>query len=152
MMGKRSRPGRAIGRPSRVPDPAAAPEPRRPFREARSFARLLGLRGAAEWAEYVKGELPDRPPLPPDIPACPNVDYLGEGFVDFDDWLGLRADGGESDSVIARPLEFFQAEADRLGEKLALVRVAGGYVKADEAPRGIACGATLCLVEPFEES
>jgi hypothetical protein len=55
----------------------------RPFKEAREFARSLGLKGIKEWQEYSKsGDRPD------DIPSAPNQIYKNEGYVNSRDWLG----------------------------------------------------------------
>ena len=60
----------------------------RPFKEAREFARGLGLKGQAEWAEYSKGHLPLLGTRPPDIPAAPHLTYAEEGWAGLGDWLG----------------------------------------------------------------
>jgi hypothetical protein len=55
----------------------------RPFEDARSFARSLGLRSAKDWRQFVKsGRLPD------DIPANPNQTYKDAGWTGLGDWLG----------------------------------------------------------------
>jgi hypothetical protein len=54
----------------------------RPFKEARQFARGLGLKNKTEWFEFVKlGGLPD------DIPTNPNKRHKGEGWTGYADWL-----------------------------------------------------------------
>ena len=60
----------------------------RSFPEARAFARKLGLKNSAEWVEFSKGNLPEKGPLPPDIPACPNNTYANTGWTGMGDWLG----------------------------------------------------------------
>lgn len=66
--------------------------PRRPFEEAREFARALGLKSHAEWRQYVAGKFPDLPPLPRDIPAAPFQfpAYIAAGWDGFPDWLGFK--------------------------------------------------------------
>jgi hypothetical protein len=54
----------------------------RPFREARKFARALGLKGHKEWGTYARsGEKPS------DIPACPDHIYKTNGWTSWNDWL-----------------------------------------------------------------
>jgi hypothetical protein len=43
----------------------------RPFLEARSFVRSLGLTTQNEWIAFAKGELPEKGRLPQDVPANP---------------------------------------------------------------------------------
>ncbi|MCU0728365.1 MAG: hypothetical protein MUE73_21700 [Planctomycetes bacterium] len=82
-----------------------------PFEQAREFARGLGLRSKWHWIEWSAGRVPDRPPRPADIPAAPEIVYLGRGWRGFEDWLGpsyaLRsgppaAGGGTSDPASDR--------------------------------------------------
>ena len=55
----------------------------RPFKEARTFARSLGLKNRDEWSQlYRSSQLPD------DIPAAPNQTYKDQGWVGYGDWLG----------------------------------------------------------------
>jgi superfamily II DNA or RNA helicase len=55
----------------------------RPFIEARSFARSLGLKSLEEWSEkYTKGE------IPADIPIAPWGVYKDSGWISAGDWLG----------------------------------------------------------------
>lgn len=55
----------------------------RPFDEARTFARTLGLRSEAEWRAYRKsGRRPN------DIPSNPNAVYKDKGWNGMTDWLG----------------------------------------------------------------
>lgn len=55
----------------------------RPFREARTYARSLGIRSASAW--YAFGESGRKPD---DIPVAPNVVYSGKGWSSWGDWLG----------------------------------------------------------------
>jgi hypothetical protein len=55
----------------------------RPFKEAREFARGLGLRNQAEWTAYCKSG--DKPV---DVPATPEKAYRSRGWIDLGDWLG----------------------------------------------------------------
>jgi hypothetical protein len=59
-----------------------------PFKEARSFVRLLKLKGQHEWRAFCKGELPQKGLLPANLPAAPDRIYAAEGWKGFGDWLG----------------------------------------------------------------
>lgn len=54
----------------------------RPFREARAYARSLGLKSQRKWRELPPGK------RPVDIPAAPHKVYAGKGWTDWDDFLG----------------------------------------------------------------
>jgi hypothetical protein len=55
----------------------------RPFEDARSFARSLGLKSSEAWTAYCRsGKKPD------DIPASPNGRYADSGWTSWPDWLG----------------------------------------------------------------
>jgi superfamily II DNA or RNA helicase len=55
----------------------------RPFKEARSFARSLGLKSVTEWQDYCKsGKKPD------DLPATPEKTYAEADWAGYGDWLG----------------------------------------------------------------
>ena len=56
---------------------------RRPFDEARVFARSLKLRNRREWKEYRKSD-----ERPDDIPAHPDEAYKNDGWNGWVDWLG----------------------------------------------------------------
>ena len=58
---------------------------KRPFAEARAFARSLGLKSIREWKRYAASNK-----LPPDIPARPQdtFAYAKEGWAGYEDWLG----------------------------------------------------------------
>jgi len=60
----------------------------RRFEEARTFARSLGLKSRDKWADFCKGNLPEKGMLPPDIPANPNDTYANKGWAGTGDWLG----------------------------------------------------------------
>ncbi|MCE9635831.1 MAG: hypothetical protein K8T90_09010 [Planctomycetes bacterium] len=60
----------------------------RPFAEARAFARSLRLRSSQEWVALVRGRMPERAPVPPDIPRTPEVVYLHLGWLGWRDFLG----------------------------------------------------------------
>jgi predicted helicase len=55
----------------------------RPFEDARSFARSLGLKSSEAWKAYSRsGKKPD------DIPVKPNTAYADAGWAGMSDWLG----------------------------------------------------------------
>ena len=60
----------------------------RPFKEARDFARGLGLKSGAEWRKFCKGDMPEKGALPPDVPSNPNKTYRDNGWAGMGDWLG----------------------------------------------------------------
>ena len=55
----------------------------RPFKEARQFARSLGLKNQKEWRTWVKSEA-----RPHDIPNDPSTIYNNKGWTSWGDWLG----------------------------------------------------------------
>ncbi|MEI7728541.1 MAG: DEAD/DEAH box helicase family protein [Verrucomicrobiota bacterium] len=62
----------------------------RPFREARSFARKLGLKSSSEWRAFCKGEIPQLGRRPNDIPAKPYRTYSSKGWQGMGDWIGTK--------------------------------------------------------------
>lgn len=59
-----------------------------PFKDARNFARLLGLEYKEQWEDiYVKGLYSDKKPLPENIPKNPDRIYKNTGWRDWSDWL-----------------------------------------------------------------
>lgn len=60
------------------------------FEAAREFSRELCLKNKEEWTRYSKGEIPDRPPKPIDIPSRVDKIYKGKGWLGFDDFLGTK--------------------------------------------------------------
>jgi superfamily II DNA or RNA helicase len=55
---------------------------------ARAFVRDLNLKTAADWRKYTKGQYPDKPELPAEIPTNPWRTYENDGWVSWADWLG----------------------------------------------------------------
>ena len=63
------------------------------YKVAREFVRSLGLENQAEWESYVNdGNLPD-----PKIPGKPEKTYQNRGWVDWNDWLGIREPDNNTD-------------------------------------------------------
>tara|TARA_B100000287_G_C20247789_1_gene628856 strand:+ start:56 stop:271 length:216 start_codon:yes stop_codon:yes gene_type:complete len=59
----------------------------RNFIEAREFARTLKLKNRKEWDLWCSRNKQNKPK---DIPALPNVAYKEQGWVNYDDWLGIK--------------------------------------------------------------
>jgi hypothetical protein len=59
----------------------------RDFESARAFVQTLNLGGSLNWPRYVRGEFPDKPPKPADIPASPKNVYRDD-WQGWGDWLG----------------------------------------------------------------
>ena len=71
--------------------PRPAPAVRLPFPEARAMVRLLGLRTPTQYRAYLAGRGRDMP-KPPAVGALtryPHIHYRGQGWVGWDDYLGL---------------------------------------------------------------
>ncbi|OGV74406.1 MAG: hypothetical protein A3K19_03470 [Lentisphaerae bacterium RIFOXYB12_FULL_65_16] len=60
----------------------------RNYADACRFVHRLSLRSHTEWRMYCRGEMPDKPPLPLDIPAGPRAAYRGRGWTTWGDWFG----------------------------------------------------------------
>jgi superfamily II DNA or RNA helicase len=60
----------------------------RPFQEARSFARNLGLKNFLEWQAFCKGQMQKMRRMPSDIPKAPHYFYANKGWNGYGDWLG----------------------------------------------------------------
>lgn len=73
----------------------------RSYREARRFARSLGLRNVQDWRSYCRGEHPDKEELPKDLPTTPERTYAGNGWGGYGDWLGTGVVA--SQNLVFRP-------------------------------------------------
>ena len=60
----------------------------RSFKEAREFARSLGLKNESEWRRFCKGEMSEKGVFPEDIAADPRQVYKDKGWTGMGDWLG----------------------------------------------------------------
>jgi superfamily II DNA or RNA helicase len=87
----------------------------RPFEEARTFVRTLGLKTQADWAAYCRGERPDRPQKPEDVPANPVHVYRNKGWTSLGDWLGTGRVANRQRTF--RPFEDARAFVRSLGLK-----------------------------------
>ena len=61
---------------------------KRPFKEARSFARSLQLKSQTEWQLFSSGRLKGKGKRPNDIPGAPDRYY--KEFKNWPDWLGTK--------------------------------------------------------------
>jgi superfamily II DNA or RNA helicase len=97
---------------------------RKPFREARRFARGLEVTSSAEWRRFCKGEMPEKGVLPRDIPANPDRCYRGKGWVGYGDWLGTGnlAPRARREAVLRRHRAFGQAREFARGLQLRSAR------------------------------
>ena len=63
----------------------------RSFKDARKFARKLGLKSYAEWGAYCRGDFQrTKGKLPKDIPKDPRSAYKNKGWLSVGDWLGKK--------------------------------------------------------------
>ena len=60
----------------------------RPFIKARAFVHRLKLKNREEWRKFSRGQLPQKGPLPADIPGDPANVYKDRGWTNMGDWLG----------------------------------------------------------------
>jgi len=58
-----------------------------PYDQAKAFVNKLGLKNVMQWQRYLKGQFPELPPKPKNIPSNPTSIYQGEGWVGMGDWL-----------------------------------------------------------------
>ncbi|MEE8186119.1 MAG: hypothetical protein V3T99_00470, partial [Nitrososphaerales archaeon] len=62
---------------------------KQPFKDARMFVRLLGLKSRREWFDYCLGKHPKLSKKPIDIPRNCDRSYKNEGWISWPDWLGI---------------------------------------------------------------
>jgi len=84
----------------------------RPFKEARKFARKLGLQSQIEWSEYTKSGS-----LPADIPAQPRGVYKKE-WTGWGNFLGTGNIGRVLHPVL--PIKEAKIEARKIAKKLGI--------------------------------
>jgi len=58
------------------------------YNHAQVFVCKLGLKSGTEWRLYCKGELPNKPPKPSNIPVAVEAIYKGRGWVSWGEFLG----------------------------------------------------------------
>jgi hypothetical protein len=59
----------------------------RPYTKAKVFVKSLGLQTYEDWLSYLRGEMPDLPELPVDIPRTPKMVYAPGVWKGWGDWL-----------------------------------------------------------------
>jgi hypothetical protein len=102
----------------------------RPFEEACTFVRGLGLKSQAEWKTYCNSGQ-----KPTDIPSNPNLVYAGVGYAGWGDWLGT---GRIADQLREYwPFEKARAFVRGLGLKSQAEWYA--YCKSGKKPSDIRC-------------
>lgn len=79
----------------------------RSFARARAWARTLGLKSAAEWRAFCRGERPDLGTRPDDVPAGPEHVYADQGWQSYGDFLGT----GQRATRGRRKVPFAEARA-----------------------------------------
>ncbi|MGE0711194.1 MAG: hypothetical protein AB7N76_28970 [Planctomycetota bacterium] len=84
----------------------------RPFEEAREFVRSLGLASQPEFQAWCRGERPDLPPRPDDVPTNPHRNDRKE-WQGYGDWLGTGAVAKQLRTY--RPIEEVQVLVQELG-------------------------------------
>jgi superfamily II DNA or RNA helicase len=98
------------------------------FKEARKFARTLGLKTREEWLSFARSGQ-----LPPDIPWKPERTYAGKGWVGVGDWLGTGAVASHLREY--RPFSEARAFVRELGFKSA--KEWRKYAKSKDRPSDI---------------
>ncbi len=58
------------------------------FAEAKKFAVTLNLKTRKEWRQFIKGDLPQLPAKPANVPAHPDGIYKIKGWQGWKHWLG----------------------------------------------------------------
>jgi superfamily II DNA or RNA helicase len=99
----------------------------RPFNEARTFVRSLGLKSVVEWQDYCQSGA-----KPTDIPSDPTYPYADAGWSGWSDWLGTgkRRPGGGW-----RPFDEARAFSRALG--LKTISDWANYCKSGKKPADI---------------
>lgn len=62
---------------------------KRTFEDGRQFARTLKLISSKDWSMYCQGKTSGLPSLPEDMSARPDRSYQHQGWVGWEDWLGI---------------------------------------------------------------
>ena len=98
----------------------------RPFEDARAFVWSLGLKSAAEWQKYARGQMPDLPRKPTDVPSTPARTYKNQGWLGWGDWLGTGTIA--SSNLNYRIFQFARefAQSLNLGSKEEWIRYCKG--------------------------
>lgn len=103
--------------------------PRRPFLQARAFARELGLKSRDAWLLFTKSKK-----MPVDIPKDPPTAYSGE-FLGWGDWLGTGNISPQEKSQAYRPFQDARAFVHSL--RLTSISEWKSYAKTGQRPSDI---------------
>ena len=76
------------------------------YTKARAKARSLNLQGASDWKKYCY--LNDT--LPHGVPESPEIVYRNNGWVNFNDWLGIK--------IVKKSLSTKDSKADQILKSL----------------------------------
>ncbi len=60
------------------------------YEKAKEFVHKLKLKSRAEWNQYCSGNIPDKDPLPDNIPKDPSTVYKNKGWLGVGAWLGTN--------------------------------------------------------------
>jgi len=60
------------------------------YKEAAAFVKRLELKSIEEWLYYCRGEFPNLPKKPDNIPTTPERTYAKQGWNGYGEWLGTR--------------------------------------------------------------
>ena len=60
------------------------------YKEAAAFVKRLDLKSIEEWLYYCRGEFPNLPKKPDNIPTTPERTYAKQGWNGYGEWLGTR--------------------------------------------------------------
>ncbi|MCD8477437.1 MAG: hypothetical protein LRY68_05625 [Sulfurospirillum sp.] len=73
-----------------------------PFEEAKDFVIALNLNSFQEWSKYSNNELDGYHPMPKEIPLEPEKIYKNQGWIDFNNWLGLSVKNSSDMKLIKK--------------------------------------------------
>jgi len=101
------------------------------YDEAIKFVHTLGIKTQREWMKYSKGETPELPPLPDNIPGTgAHIRYAGE-FNEKGGWTGWLGTRKEHEGKF---LSYTEASAYVRSLKLPNIQVWNEYKKSDKLP------------------
>jgi superfamily II DNA or RNA helicase len=110
----------------------------RPFKEARSFVRRLGLKSSKYWNLYCVGKDSKKRIKPADIPGIPSRVYKLSGWSSMGDWLGTGVIA--SGTIKYRPYERARSFVRSLGLKSVAewtLYIHGRYGQKQKLPKDI---------------
>ena len=84
------------------------------YADAQALVRRIGVKSQKQFRAWRKGNRPDLPPVPADLPANPDEAYLGDGWTSWGDFFGT----GYVSPKLQPPWPFI--EAREFSKKLGL--------------------------------